>query len=146
MIAEARVHSIKNLLPEERKEHGALVLIMRQYPRGLSNKDIDYWVQDAAPKQYLLDEYREGLVSWAEFETRYQTQQDLATSCRVVRYSGGEKISDARHQKSPVSVLQELEAHFGKVTLLCWENSECCHRHVLKADMERMTEQVEVLA
>jgi uncharacterized protein YeaO (DUF488 family) len=106
---------------------------MRQWPRGLRRLDIDYWVQDAAPSQELLNAYREGLASWDEFTWWYETEQACRESCRVVQYRDGELRYSGIVDRSPLQILNVLSVGYEKVTLLCWENSEFCHRHTLKS-------------
>lgn len=138
MIAEARVHSIKRLPEEQRKEHGALVLVTRKWIQGVSRKDVDYWLQSAAPSQSLLDSYRAGLISWGEFEQQYKDEQLNLAQCRVVRYQDNAKLYDEVVERSPLYVLQALQGlHGGKVTLLCWENSQFCHRFALQSLLAR---------
>lgn len=138
MIATERVHAIKKLPEEQRREHGALVLVTRRWIQGISRKDVDYWIPSAAPSQELLDTYRAGLVSWAEFEQCYKDEQLKQTTCRVVRYQDNAKLYDEMVERSPLYVLQALQGmHDGKVTLLCWENSEFCHRFVLQSLLAR---------
>lgn len=132
-VAEARVHAIKRLPEAQRKEHGALVLVMRQWPRGLGRQDIDYWIQSAAPSQSLLDLYRAGLISWGEFEQQYKGEQLSLVSCRICHYQDKAKLYDEVFERSPLRVLQALQELHGGITLLCWENSEFCHRHTLKS-------------
>ena len=138
MIAEARVHSIKRLPEAQRKEHGALVLVTRKWIQGVSRNDVDYWIQSASPSQALLDSYRAGLVSWPEFEQQYRDEQLNLTQCRVVRYQDNAKLYDEVVERSPLYVLQALQGlHGGKVTLLCWENSQFCHRFALQSLLAR---------
>jgi hypothetical protein len=61
----------------------------------------------------------------------------------LLRYINGDR---ARHtdeviQRSPLSVLQEIEEEHGLATVLCWEDTENqepkkCHRHLLVAMMQ----------
>lgn len=138
MIAEARVSTIKKMSFPQRRALGLRVLVMRSWPRGVSNADVNVWLPDAGPSKALLQVYRDGDISWSEFERCYRTEQATQQTCRIVRYEHGTKISDKVVRLSPMEVLRDLEREHGKVSVLCWENSECCHRHILVNDLQKV--------
>jgi uncharacterized protein YeaO (DUF488 family) len=129
MLKEARVFDVRS--SPDRLSFGLRVLVMRQWPRGISRECVDVWMPDAGPSDALLAEYRAGLVSWSEFEQRYKTEQEAQQACRIVRYDGDSKVSDDVVPCSPVAVLQVFEDIHSTVTVMCWEDSECCHRFIL---------------
>lgn len=127
MIQEARVFDISKLT-----NPGLRVLTTRQWIRGISRSAIDVWLPDAGPSPELLQLHREGLISWAEFEHRYREEQQVAQTCRVVRYNGQEKVCDKVVNTSPVQRLRAFERYHGTVTVLCWERGCECHRFILQ--------------
>lgn len=138
MIAEARVSTIKKMSFPQRHELGLRVLIMRTWPRGVSRSDVNVWLPDAGPSKALLQVYRDGSLSWSEFEKCYRAEQSAQSTCRIVRYEHGTKISDKVVRLSPMNVLRELEREHGKISVMCWEDSECCHRHILVEDLSKV--------
>jgi uncharacterized protein YeaO (DUF488 family) len=129
MLKEARVFDVRSM--PDREPLGLKVLVMRAWPRGISRECVDVWMPDAGPSDALLAEYRAGLVSWAEFTDRYKAEQEAQQDCRIVRYDGDSKVSDHVVSCSPVAVLQVFEDMHDVVTVMCWEDSECCHRFIL---------------
>jgi uncharacterized protein YeaO (DUF488 family) len=132
MIKEARFLDIKNAV--DRSQFGHRVLTTRRWLRGCSRSDIDCWLPDAGPSLTLLEEYRKGTIDWTTFSERYIAEQRTATSCRVVRYVDGGKVSDVVEQRSPLMVLHGIEEAHRMATVICWEDTETeCHRHLLVA-------------
>lgn len=123
MIRECRVADVA-------QAKGQRVLIMRRWPRGLKRTSVDVWVPDLGPSAELLKEYRDGLLDWQQFETRYKWEQADRRECRIVRYVGQEK-ADVIMYTSPLQVLRKIEEAHGDVTVMCWENCERCHRYTL---------------
>jgi uncharacterized protein YeaO (DUF488 family) len=96
---------------------GLRVLIMRFWPRGVRKNHVDVWLRDAAPSRQLLRAYREGSLSWEDFEERYRAE-----------------IVDER--ADVLDQLSKLEREHGSVTLLCTERippREHCHRLTLQS-------------
>jgi uncharacterized protein YeaO (DUF488 family) len=129
MIKEARVFDVRAM--PDREPLGLKVLVMRQWPRGISRSCVDVWMPDAGPSESLLADYRSGMASWDEFTERYKAEQEATQTCRVVRYANDSKVSDEVVSCSPVDVLQVFEDLHSTVTVMCWENSACCHRFIL---------------
>lgn len=136
MIRECRVATVATMT--DRSALGASILGMRKWPRtrGFNRFSVDYWLPDLGPSLALLETYRKGTIDWAAFAERYKDEQRSATQCRVVRYINGNRARNPREvvQRSPLSVLREIEEEHGLATVLCWENTTCeCHRHLLVA-------------
>ncbi|QBD76029.1 DUF488 family protein [Ktedonosporobacter rubrisoli] len=138
MFLEASVYQVKQVPIEERKaRYGLLVLVMRGWPRGIPRSLIHMWIKDAGPSLETLTALRQGLLSFEEFEGRYETELREQQSCVVKSYVKLSASSDERvvveqlHDGSPLSYLWQLERLHSKVTLLCWEQQPPCHRYLL---------------
>jgi uncharacterized protein YeaO (DUF488 family) len=89
------------------------MLITRGWPRGMARATVDQWDRDLAPSDELLEAYRAGRVTTAEFARRYR--EEMAS------------------RRSLVAWAARMAAGNG-VTLLCaCEGEERCHREVLAA-------------
>jgi uncharacterized protein YeaO (DUF488 family) len=131
------VYVAKRMDSQARRALGLRVLTMRLWPRGIMKSEIDIWLPDAGPSATLLAESRSGMITWEEFVTRYQAEQDRQTACRVVTYEAGLVHSDERREQAPEEVLRELEFHHGVVTVMCWEGKgKNCHRYILLARLQ----------
>lgn len=138
MFVEASVYQVKRVPVEERWErYGLLVLVMRQWPRGVKRSLIDVWIKDAGPSLETLSALRQGLLSPEEFERRYEAELLSQRRCTIKSY---ERRSDEFDERivgeytcmcSPMEHLQHLERLHGKVTILCWELKPPCHRFFL---------------
>jgi uncharacterized protein YeaO (DUF488 family) len=127
MVKTKSVHS-----PRER-EDGLRILVARGRGRGLPADRFDVWMANLGPSEQLRDAILASRISWSEYSRRY-----LKELCE----SGG---ADARNkriknhgQKFTLRLLQHL-AKRQMVTLLCHcaEEEKHCHRHLLKALLER---------
>ena len=94
---------------------GQRILVTRYWPRGLSKARLSLAVRmlEVAPSKKLLSDWKEGEITWAEYETRYYEEMSL--------------------QKEKIRELANW-SKCGTITLLCLEkeNNPCCHRHLLK--------------
>ena len=97
-----------------RDDEGLRVLVMRTWPRGVSQGRIDIWLKDLGPQQALLDALTAQRISWLQFSERYfeQLDQDPASV-------------------EALALLRDLERRSGKVTLFCHERTPPCHRFLL---------------
>lgn len=138
MFLEASVYAIRRVPAEERKDrYGLLVLVMRQWPRGIKRSLIDVWIKDAGPSMETLTALRQGLLSIEEFERHYEAELREQQHCTVKSYVKCSDESDERvvieqtYASPPMEHLQHLERLHGKVTILCWELEPPCHRYFL---------------
>lgn len=73
------------------------------------------WRRDLAPSWDLLNDWKNGLITWEEYEQRYKAEMMLPT----------------RAQHIQQSLLTNIVAHGNKpMILLCYEKSQC-HRFIL---------------
>ena len=100
---------------------GDRILVARFWPRGRSRKDLQLteWVQELGPSVKLLTDWKQGDISWQEYEKQYLEEMS----------SQGEKIKELANR-----------ANIKTVTLLCFEKEDnlCCHRHLLKRLIEKV--------
>lgn len=134
-ILQARVADVKKMADQH--VLGYRVLVMRRWPQGFARSNVNVWLPDAGPSLWLLKAYREGLVDWQQFEELYRDEQVRTATCRVVRYADAFLESDKLVSLSPLQVLSDLEQQHGTVTVMCWEDSCKCHRHIL-VDMAKV--------
>ena len=118
--------------PIEPKD-GLRILAARGRGRGLPADRFDVWMANLGPSEELLDAILADRISWSQFSRRY---------AKELLESGG---ADARNvriknhgQKFTLRLLQKL-AEKQTVTLLCHcaEDEKHCHRHLLKALLEK---------
>jgi uncharacterized protein YeaO (DUF488 family) len=115
-------------------DDGLRILVARFRGRGLTKDRYHVWMANLGPSEQLLRAYQRGELSWAEYTRRYK------------REIGGESSPfDQRNptiknlgQKFTLRLIEHLSRH-GDVTLLCHcdEDTKHCHRHLLKALIER---------
>ena len=102
----------KNIYEAPAPEDGRRLLVMRKWPRGIPKSKVDAWEKDLGPSLALLEEWRRGKISWAEFSRRY-TQE----------------VTSQPH------LLQDIanRARTQTVTLLCnCRDENTCHRTLLQ--------------
>lgn len=112
---------------------GLRILATRGRGRGLSRDRFDVWMANLGPSEKLRDAILEGAITWAEYRRRYR--KELLEPGGVDR--GNERIKN-QGQKFTLRLLQHL-AKKQTVTLLCHcaEDEQHCHRHLLKALLEK---------
>jgi uncharacterized protein YeaO (DUF488 family) len=112
---------------------GLRILAARGRGRGLPADRFDVWMANLGPSEQLRDAILAGKISWSEYRRRY---------FKELMETGG---ADARNeriknhgQKFALRLLQHL-AKTQPVTLLCHcaEDEPHCHRHLLKALLEK---------
>jgi len=132
MIQQARIHTIKKLpIEQQRAEYGVRVLTTRKWLQGVSKSDIDIWLPDAAPSLALLRAWRAQEITWEVFVGRYKEEQAKYKECSPVHYIDGARSTiPERAMMAPAVYLASL-ARDQRVTVLCWEQGEQCHRHTL---------------
>jgi uncharacterized protein YeaO (DUF488 family) len=112
---------------------GLRILAARGRGRGLPADRFDVWMANLGPSEELRDAILGGKISWTEYSRRYQKEMLEpggvdARNERIKNYG----------QKFTLRLLQHL-AEKQTVTLLCHcpEEEQHCHRHLLKALLER---------
>lgn len=127
MIKTKSVHS-----PIEGSD-GLRILAARGRGRGLPADRFDVWMANLGPSEELRDAILAGKISWAEYSRRYA--KELLEAGGVD--SRNERIKN-HGQKFTLRLVQHL-AKEQAVTLLCHcaEEEKHCHRHLLKALLEK---------
>jgi uncharacterized protein YeaO (DUF488 family) len=109
------------------------ILAARGRGRGLPGNRFDIWMANLGPSEQLRDAILGGKISWDKYRRRY---------LKELRETGGVDLRNQRiknhGQKFTLRLLQHL-AKTQTVTLLCHcaEDEEHCHRHLLKALLEK---------
>ena len=99
-------------------DDGERVLVMRLWPRGVRKEAVDRWEKELGPSVELLQAYRAGEITWAEFARRYR--------------------SEVRKKPELLESVRKRAPH-GTVTLLCGcEDESRCHRTLLREIIETM--------
>ena len=112
---------------------GLRILVARGRGRGLPADRFDVWMANLGPSEELRDAILAGKISWAEYSRRYHKEL-LETGGVDAR---NERIKN-HGQKFTLRLLQHLASR-QNVTLLCHcaEDERHCHRHLLKALLEK---------
>ena len=106
------------------KSDGKRILITRSWPKGVKEEKLQAeWCSEFAPTWELLDDWKKGNVTWYEYGRRYESE---------IRYYSWPDLHD----------LVDL-ADQETITLLCFEkeSNPHCHRHILKAMIDRWAEE-----
>ena len=117
----------------EPRKDGLRILAARGRGRGLPSDRYDIWMANLGPSEQLRDAILAGKISWQEYSRRYL--EELRESDGIDRRN--QQIKN-HGQKFTLRLLQYL-ARTRPVTLLCHcpEDERHCHRHLLKAVLER---------
>ena len=112
---------------------GLRILAARGRGRGLPRDRFDVWMANLGPSEELRDAILGGTISWAEYSRRY---------LKELLEAGGVDTRNERIKNHGQKFTLRLLQHFAKnqtVTLLCHcgEEEEHCHRHLLKALLEK---------
>jgi|SRR5579883_1285414 len=132
-LQHASVFDLRGKAPEEAQvAYGLRILVMRQWPRGISRRNLDLWVPDAGPSKDLLRRYHGQDLDWEQFRAAYRQEQAEARGGRLFVYPRSAAIDriESRYTVRPVALLAWY-ARRQPVTLLCWERTGNCHRTVL---------------
>ncbi len=104
----------KSIYEDASPDDGLRVLTTNYWPRGVSRERAGTYVRLLAPTRDLLRAYRDGEISWQEYEVRYLAEMQ----------------DDARQQE--IGRLAEAAAG-GTVTVMCVCKDEAqCHRRLLR--------------
>jgi uncharacterized protein YeaO (DUF488 family) len=112
---------------------GLRILATRGRGRGLPKDLYHIWMANLGPSEQLRDEFLAGKISWAKYTDRYRKELreggTLDRRNRQIKNHG---------QKFTLRLLQHL-AESRTLTLLCHcaEDEPHCHRHLLKALLDR---------
>jgi uncharacterized protein YeaO (DUF488 family) len=104
----------KSVYAPASEDEGMRVLVMRQWPRGVSTGRIDVWLKELGPTRDLLEGLESRRLTWMAFADAYRAQ--IATRSASV---------------DDLAMLRDLERRSGKVTLFCHERQPPCHRFLL---------------
>ena len=117
----------------EPRKDGLRILVARGRGRGLPSDRYDIWMANLGPSEELRDAILGGEISWPEYSRRYR--EELRESDGIDRRNRQIKNHG---QKFTLRLLQHL-ATKRTVTLLCHcaEDEKHCHRHLLKALLEK---------
>ena len=117
----------------EAEKDGLRLLVARGRGRGLPSDRYDIWMANLGPSEQLRDAILGRQISWREYSRRYL--EELRESDGIDRRNRQIKNHG---QKFTLRLLQHL-AKAQTVTLLCHcaEDEEHCHRHLLKALLEK---------
>jgi len=117
----------------EPKKDGLRILAARGRGRGLPGNRYDIWMANLGPSEQLRDAILAGKISWKEYSRRYL--DELRESPEIDRRN--QQIRN-HGQKFTLRLLQHL-ARRQTITLLCHcaEEEPHCHRHLLKALLEK---------
>jgi uncharacterized protein YeaO (DUF488 family) len=117
----------------EPAKDGLRILAARGRGRGLARDRFDVWMANLGPSEELRDAILAGRISWPEYRRRYLNE--LRESPAIDRRN---KRIKNHGQKFTLRLLQHL-ARTRTVTLLCHcaEDEQHCHRHLLKALLEK---------
>ena len=127
MVSTKSVHSSKA------SGDGLRILAARHRGRGLPSSAYDVWMPNLGPSEALLNAFRSGKITWAEFSRRYLRQMrenpPLDRENRTIKNHG---------QKFTLRLLRHL-AETQPLTVMCHcaEDEQHCHRHVLKRLIEK---------
>jgi uncharacterized protein YeaO (DUF488 family) len=115
------------------KSDGLRILAARGRGRGLPANRFDVWMANLGPSEKLRDALLAAKVSWREFSSRYF--KELLEPGGIDAHN---KRIKNQGQKFTLRLLQHL-AKKRTVTLLCHcaEEERHCHRHLLKALLEK---------
>ena len=112
---------------------GLRILAARGRGRGLPAERFDVWMANLGPSEELREAFVAGKIEWPEFSLRYL--KELDEPGEIDRRN---KRIKNHGQKFTLRLLQHL-AEKQPVTLLCHcaEEEPHCHRHLLKALLEK---------
>jgi len=76
--------SVRDVVENPKPESEYYVLVTRRYPTEfrfrklkLSETPIDEWDRDLAPSPELLSDYKNGRITWEEYEKRFREEKPL---------------------------------------------------------------------
>ncbi len=114
---------------------GLRLLAARFRGRGLPVGRYDVWVASLGPSERLLKSFLAGVIPWKQFAKKYREEMFAPSAT-----DAGNATIRNHGQKFTLRLIAKL-AEKGNVTLLCHcaEDSEECHRFLLRDLIERET-------
>lgn len=104
----------KSIYEAAAPEDGHRILATNYWPRGVSKERAGTYVRELGPSRELLRAYRDGAVSWSEYETAYLAEMK------------------GQEQQEGIARLAAL-ARGETVTVMCICKDEArCHRRLLR--------------
>lgn len=118
----------------DRKRDGLRILATRFRGRGMPKARYDVWMPSLGPSEQVLRRVQDGAISWAEFSRQYR--KELFLDGPIDRRS---RTIKNHGQKFTLRLIKRL-AQRSHVTLLCHcpEEEQRCHRHILRALIDRI--------
>lgn len=118
----------------DRKRDGLRILATRFRGRGMRRSRYDVWMPSLGPSEQVLRRVQDGAISWAEFSKQYR--KELFLDGPIDRRS---RIIKNHGQKFTLRLIKQLALR-SHVTLLCHcaEEEQRCHRHILRASIEKI--------
>ena len=115
-------------------DDGLRILVARFRGRGMPKDRYDVWMANLGPSERLLRAYQSGEISWSEYTRRYKSEIGGESSPFDERNPTIKNLG----QKFTLRLIEHLSRQ-GNVTLLCHceEDTRQCHRHLLKALIEK---------
>ena len=112
----------KSIYDSEAPDDGSRVLTTNYWPRGITRERAGTYLRALAPTRDLLRAFKDGAISWLEYEDRYLEEMR------------GEK------QRGEIARLAKA-AETATVTLMCACRDEAqCHRRLLRQLVEQEIE------
>ena len=116
------------------RRDGLRLFVTRYWPRGHCREECDEWLPSLAPSERLLKHLQAGTITWAVFSREYRKE--------MLKGYGSESATNPRMKNSGqnyfLRLLKKL-AETRTITLICTcgSDAERCHRHLLKALLEK---------
>lgn len=105
----------KSIYAPIEKDDGIRILITRYHPRGIDRSEYCLWLNTLAPSKELLKQWKNGEITWDEFERKLLFM-----------------LNDIEDNGSLRDAICGLLL-FTNVTLLCYEkDGEKCHRYAVR--------------
>ena len=115
---------------------GLRILAARFRGRGLPKSRYHVWMANLGPSEELLRAFDK--IGWREFSRRYKAEMTGTDRASADGLDSRNRVIKNHGQKFTLRLLGELSRR-ENVTLLCHcaENEPHCHRHLLRALIER---------
>jgi len=91
-----------------------LLCVARKYPWFVKQGKMTHMIE-LAPSNELLKDWKEGSITWEEYEERYRSE-----------------LSSSSLARNGIAWIGLKDAQGETVRLLCWEKEPPCHRFILK--------------
>ena len=108
----------KSIYEEASPDDGARILTTNYWPRGISRERAGTYMRVLAPSREVLRAYKDGGITWAEYEPRYLDEMTGAAQRDAIASLAG------RAQKETITVM-----------CTCKDDAQC-HRRLLRELIE----------